>query len=181
MNSEEITGLADGFVDAILAAKVTRAECIMLLAVIQAKLYQKILPQEQEVIQVKLVEPKPLEVDVPKRKKEVQYDMFDPPPPFEPEPVPPRTTTAKLLAPKNFACFCESCSKVVYTTNRDIFSTDGLEQFRKSFTPMSGAPELAKTTRISNLDGNITTDCTLCGAPNRLYLTGKPTPGVVSI
>ena len=108
-------------------------------------------------------------VELPKRA--VKYDpYYDPPPGMVGDAPPPRDVAKDtIIAKAGQACVCNQCNAVVYTINKDIRDNCKVADFIGSFTPFtSGVAALARTAEIQNIEGNISTDCVLCGG------TGKP-------
>jgi hypothetical protein len=112
----------------------------------------------------------------PVKHKSIVYDpMYDPAPPMDVEPPPPREEINKntVLAPRNFACVCNACNKVVYTCNREVKDGITVKEFIESYTPMPGYEALPRTAEIQNIEGTISTDCPDCKGSKTLYLTRK--------
>lgn len=141
MTSEEISALAKTHTDAIFAQKLTKAEVIMLLAVIDA------------------------------RVKNVLFGTGTPTAPVKAD-VAPKPIGSKI-ANAGYPCVCVSCSKHIYTVNKDIHENESVDSFVSAFTPMPGFPAITKKIKISNVDNNITTNCPDCGGEFTLYLAGK--------
>lgn len=176
MNFDELIKLTRDYEDVILAHQMTRAEVVMFLALLKERVMAKVnggetapKPPSAPVTAVVEVEP-PIST-----RKPIKYDpVFDPPPPMDVETPPPQNTpTGRILVTKNHACVCSACTKVAYIVNRDIPDNCKVDFFIASFTPMEGVPPITRKNEIQNIDGQISTDCPLCGANKTLYLTGK--------
>lgn len=183
MIKEEILDLARTYEEALMGNNLTRAEMVMLLALIDARVKAKLQQLPSNPTPAPVVVGKDSTGDVPENmkvrettaKKSVAYDnMYDPPPPFDVDKPPPQGTgTGAILASKNSACMCNSCGKIIYMINRDIPDNCKVDYFIESFTPIEPAPKMTKKIEIMNVDGQISTDCPLCKGGKTLYLTGK--------
>jgi hypothetical protein len=146
MTSEELSALSKTHAEAILAHRLTKAEVVMLIALVQARL---------------------------------QASWYQPTSPAA-APVPADVAAKPLgnrIAEKGYPCVCIACSKHVYTVNKDIYDGTTVAEFIESFTPMPGYPKITKQTKISNIEGNITTQCPDCSGDLTLYLAGKRIDG----
>ena len=178
---EELLDLAKTYEETILSNDLTRADVVMLLALIDARVKAKLnqsLPSAP-VVASTIAPIETIETHTaitPTRKKEIVYDpIYDPAPPFAVETPPPQTQpTGAVMAQNGYACVCNACSKVVYMVNRDIPDNCKIPYFIESFTPMDATtPPLTRKADIMNVDGQISTDCPVCRASKTLYLTGK--------
>ncbi len=180
---EEISDLARTYEETILSNKLTKAEAVMLLALIDARVKSKLFtttptvaPVAASTVKFPDDAVKPILPDVvPEKKKGISYDpLYDPAPPFDVEPLPPQTTTGGIIAQKGHACVCNSCTRVVYMVNKDIPDNCKIPDFIASFTPIDESfPVITKKVEIMNVDGQISMDCPLCRGSKTLYLTGK--------
>ena len=146
METKEINDLAKTHVDAIFVHKLTKAEVVMLLAVITARVNQTLSFDTNTGL---------------KTKPETAVDI---------KPVKP---LGAVIATKGYPCVCVMCSKHIYTVNKDIHENETVANFISSFTPMPGYAIVTNKLKISNVENNITTDCPDCGAELSLYLAGK--------
>lgn len=178
MNTQDISGLSAGYVSLIRNLELTRAEEVMLIAMIQARLATPIVAKEAREVstQVPIISTEKPIPSTPTQHKSIKYDpMYDPPPPMTSDTPPPRATTpGRILTKKSTACICSACRKVVYTTNTDVVDGMRVVDFIAAFTPTEGMKPLDRTTEIENFEGNIGIDCPNCGAFKKLYLTGGP-------
>jgi hypothetical protein len=171
----ELVKISGDVKDTLLAIGLTKAELIMVTAMLQARINTVVqgtpvvAPVTEDIPQIRGGE------EPVKSKKEIQYDpMYDPEPPMAIETPPARTTDGnKLLATKGHACVCNACTKVAYVVNRDIKDGMKVSEFIASFSPMDGVKPLTNKIEIQNIDGQISTDCPVCGANKTLYLTGR--------
>lgn len=185
MDTRELSRIAVNYVTSIMTHDLTKAELIMLVATIEARIMAII--QAPSVAPKIETEPAIEELDedreepiqdapAPKIAKSVKYDsMYDPPPPMTGEAPPPRNdSTGRVLANKGTACLCSACRKVVYITNTDVVDGMKVKDFIAAYTPTDGMPAISKTAEIENFDGNIATDCPACKSAKKLFLTGGP-------
>ena len=144
MDTNEINQLAKTHAEAILLSSLTRAELIMLLACIQARVEQMLF---------KPTEPTPAPASVPVKATTKEL--------------------GKVIAEKGSPCVCVMCSKHIYTVAKDVYENSTVGDFIESYTPMPGYKPLTRKSRISNIENNITMDCPECGGELSLYLAGK--------
>lgn len=179
MDTKELSKLSKKYSDELAELGLTKAETIMLGALIQARLHQ--LPFKQvgsvqavEEISRKVEKVTPLATEKPTKASDVPYDpMYDPPPPDVGDEPPPRDgAVGKILAPANKACVCNVCNKVVYITNRPVKDGCKVAEFIESFTPTEGMPKMSRKVEIMNIDGAISMDCPSCNGKKTLYLVG---------
>lgn len=181
MNSKELNEIAKVHVDTILAQELTRAEAIMVVGLIQARIISAVsLPSPTTLPLVK--DPDDVEkviehVGAPMRKS-VPYDPeTDPRPEMEiVEPPPREDLKGKVLAPSNKVCICSKCEVIVYVTNRQIVDGMKIGDFIEAFTPGEGLSALSRKSTIKNIDGNISVDCPNCKGEKTVYLVGKKPP-----
>jgi len=169
---EELSDLAKTYEETILSNGLTKAEVVMLLALIDARVKSRLNSVAGVPAPVAKTTPTPPVV----KSKGISYDpMYDPAPPFHIDTPPPReTSTGAILAKEGHACVCNICTKVVYVVNKDIPDNCKIPEFINSFTPtVESFPPLTRTAEIMNVDGQISTDCPLCKGNKSLYLTGK--------
>lgn len=141
METSEISTLAKTHAEAILSQQLTKAEVVMLLACINARVEQALLGTAVVSAPVKAdVAAKPL---------------------------------GARIAEKGYPCVCVMCAKHIYTVNKDIYDNTTVADFIASYTPMPGYPVMTKQIKISNIDGNITTQCPECAGELTLYLAGR--------
>jgi hypothetical protein len=143
METSEISALAKTHAEAILAIGLTKAEIVMLLAVIEARLTQAIVataPGAAPVVAGVVAKP---------------------------------WTPGAKIAEKGYPCVCVMCSKHIYTVNKDVYDNTVVKDFIDSYTPMPGYQPITKQTKISNIDNNITMSCPDCGGDLTLYLAGR--------
>lgn len=202
MNSKDLNEIAKVHVDTILAQELTRAEAIMVVALIQARIVSAVsgvapttLPLVKDSFITEGMAPKPkigviagtapMPESIPMRKS-VPYDPeTDPAPDIQiVEPPPREDLKGKQLAPNNKACICSKCEVIAYVTNRPIIDGMKIGDFIEAFTPGEGLQPLSRKTTIKNIDGNISVDCPNCKGEKTVYLVGKKphsTGGVSSI
>jgi len=187
MDSSELNNIAMAYEESLLAQNLTKAELIMLLALVKARISIRIAtaPTETPVRKPSISErphktvakKTPVKTVKPPTKKSVAYDpQFDPPPPMTGDPVPPRNepSKGKVIIPKNTAAICDACRKVVYITNKDVTEGMAYDDFAAAFTPTDPGIELiGESIDLQNIDGNISVDCPACNAPKALYLIGR--------
>jgi hypothetical protein len=147
MESKEISELAKTHVDAIFVHKLTKAEVVMLLAVITARVNQA-LSSDFNTNQV--------------LKNSTGA-----------EPAVVTKPLGSIIANKGNPCVCVMCAKHIYTVNKNIHENTSVAEFIDSFTPMPGYKLMTKQMKISNVDNNITTNCPSCGGEFTLYLAGR--------
>ena len=143
METKEISDLAKVHTDAIFVHDLTKAEVVMLLAVITARVNQAITgvaTKETATTTAPVVATKPL---------------------------------GSIIANKGYPCVCVSCSKHIYTVNKDVHENESVADFISSYTPMPGYPVMTRQLKISNVENNITMNCPDCGAELSLYLAGR--------
>lgn len=151
MTSEEISALAKTHAEAILGSKLTKAELVMLMACVQARIQQAIFGT----------------TTIP-ASASVKADVVAPP---APKPL------GAVIAQKGYPCVCIMCAQHVYTVNKDVHENTTVKEFIESYTPMPGFAPISRQTKISNIENNITTNCPSCGGELSLYLAGKQTNG----
>ena len=193
MDTSDINDIARAYEESLLGQKMTKAELIMLLALINARISIKIYgPSEQHEPSIKTRPRKtvtlvktakkpaaPVRPAKPAKpiKKSVAYDpLYDPAPPMSGDPVPPRPeiTLGKIIIAKNTAAICDSCRKVIYISNRDITEGMSYDDFAVGFTPTDpGIEPIGDNIEIQNIDGNISVDCPSCKGVKCLYLVGR--------
>ena len=181
LTSQEINDLARTYEEAILSQKMTKAEIVMLVGLLQARLMKAldayVVPEEVED-----TEPTPSKtlakatttVSTPP-KRAIKYDtLYDPPPPFSSDPLPPPPEpTGKVIARKNQVCTCVNCNRIAYIVNKDIADNCKVKDFVASFTAADEVEELTPKIEIMNMDGNISVDCPRCQGNKTVYLVGK--------
>src|SRR4030042_3175279 len=162
MTVEELAGLARTYEETILEHKLTRAEVVMLLALIDARVKEKLTSKST-------VAPAPVTASIdapattkkvaasipvePTRKKSIQYDpLYDPAPPFEVESPHPPVSSSGILVQRNQACVCNACGKISYIANRDVPNDCKVDFFIEQFTPFGDAPVLTRKLEIMNVD-----------------------------
>lgn len=175
MNLDELIQLTRDYEETILTHRMSKAEVVMFLALLKERVMAKVVggvASPKHPAPVKVEEEKV--VNEPE-KRSIKYDpVYDPAPQVNIETPPPLpVATDRILAQKNFACVCNACTKVAYIVNRDIKDGCKIDFFLESYTPMDGVKPLTKSIEIQNIDGQISTDCPICGANKSLYLTGK--------
>jgi len=177
MTIQEIDTLAKTYSDAIFTNELTKIELVMLLALIDARIKSAVFSagtgESRKSVSKKVVK---RIVPVVRKKKGIKYDpMFDPAPPFSPDPLPPPEAVEpeRILVSKNTACICSVCNKVIYIVKQDVYNNCKIPAFIDSFSPTDGNKPIDRTAEIQNIDGQITTDCPSCGAFKTLYLTPK--------
>jgi len=143
MQTKELSDLAKVHSDAIFLHNLTKAEVVMLLAVIVARVNQAI-------------------------SGEVKVESVAPP-----APVIATKPLGSVIANKGYPCVCVACAKHIYTVNKDVHENESVTDFISSYTPMPGYPVMTKQLKISNVENNITTNCPDCGAELSLYLAGR--------
>ena len=193
MDVKELNVLAQLLEEVIFERKdLTAAEVICLLSLLDSRVKRSIdsnlrglstakTPVDEEDKESTNEQPKPEHA----RNKSIPYDAYDPPPPSDADPLPPRVEGANLvLAKANQACLCTACNSICYMTTKEIRDNCSVSDFVGSFKPMGNFPVLTKKIEIQNVDGTIAIDCPACGASKSLQLTrGKSTSnnkGIVS-
>lgn len=148
METREISDLAKAHVDAIFNHNLTKAEVIMLAAVIQARILETLLIVEHVT-----------NAQIQPNKETI---------------VVPKPLGAKI-ADKGYPCVCIACSKHIYTLNKDLYDNTMVKDFIESYTPMPGYPPISRKSKISNINNNITMDCPNpeCHGELSLYLAGR--------
>lgn len=177
MDIQEISDLAKTHEEALLAHRMTRNELVSVLALLTARIYSKIYTDTPPSGQVHPVIEAVLDTIKPPSKP-VKYDpVYDPVPPLGVDKVPERPKSNNIIAQPNDACVCTACAKHIYTVNRLVKEGDKVDDFLKSYTPMSGVKPLVHGIRISNTDNQISTDCPVCGSSMSLQLAKGPQRG----
>lgn len=143
METNEISELAKTHTAAIFALGLTKAEVVMLMACVQARVLEK------------LIEVGPAIPLAP-----VKADVVAKP-------------LGGKIADKGYPCVCVACAKHIYTLNRDLYDNTTIKEFIEAYTPMPGYPKITKQVKISNIDGNITMNCPDCNGEFTLYLAGR--------
>jgi hypothetical protein len=188
---EELVALVKDYEDAILSQEMTATEVTAFLGMLQARLYRRLfsmssapvapkvkIPRKAEPVEETGEDAIPSAPPTPPKPKSIHYDpLYDPPPPFDPDPLPPpqEAATGAVVAVANSACICVSCNKVGYITNADIRDNMKIVDFLAAFTPSPGMPALTRSLEIQNIDGNISIDCPSCKQSKSLYLVGRKT------
>jgi hypothetical protein len=192
MNSHELNEIAKTYVDTLLAQNLTKAELVMVVALIQARVMSIVnvttsvttLSNTGSTITEGMA-PKPdigviegiASLPEPPIRKSVPYDPeTDPAPDIDiVEPPPREDTKGKVLAQSNKVCICSKCNRIMYVTNRTIIDGMLVKDFIEAFTPSEGIPVITRKTEIQNIDGNISMDCPDkdCHGNKTLYLIGK--------
>ena len=183
MDTRELSNIARTFADAIITQGITKAELVMLNALIQQMTMGKIETTPEAVLEVASEALKPKLPPVPKLKptgKSIEYDnnpnspTYDPTPAIEIEKVPPRATpTGKAIATEGEACICKHCGKIVYTVIKDIPDNCQASEFFKSFAPYGKAPVMPDNIQIANSEGSISMNCPMCkDIKKSLFLVG---------
>lgn len=175
MTVEELSQLARTYEEAILSNKLTKAEAVMLVALIETRISFKLSTQATRV------EPKLDKIEIlekipdPLKSTGIHYDpIFDPPPPIDPEVLPPRADTShELLLTKNHACICSACNKVAYIVKADVRNGDKVDKFIDALVPQDGVPAFHRTTEMDNANNQLVIDCPMCKAQKSLYLKGR--------
>lgn len=148
METNEISELAKTYAEAILTNKLTKAEVVMLLACINARV-ENVLSTAISPVTA------PVKAYV-----------------ATPAPEPPKPQGQKI-ADKGYPCVCIMCNKHIYTLKNDLYDNTTVKDFIDAYLPMPGFPLLSKQTKISNIDNNITTNCPSCNGEFTLYLAGR--------
>ena len=189
MDTRELNRLAVEYVSSILTHDLSKAELIMLVATIQARIMGIVTTPTistpptthttkvaAPIVEEEELPPPTTPTPLPRITKAIKYDpMYDPPPPMVGEALPARNDSiGRVLAAKGTACLCAACRKVVYITNTDVVDGMKVKDFIAAYTPTDGMPSISKTAEIENFDGNIATDCPACQAHKKLFLTGGP-------
>jgi hypothetical protein len=189
LTSKDINEIAKTYVDTILAQDLTRAEAIMVVALIQARVVSAVAPTSlplapahdgiEKMIEKEVPAIVMRQVPVASTKRSIQYDAeHDPAPDIDVVEPPPRADLkGKQLAPTNKACICSKCESIIYVTNQPIIDGMSIGSFINAFTPGDGIPEMTRKSTIKNVDGNISTDCPACGGVKTVYLVGKKPAG----
>ena len=180
MDTKELTNIARTFSDAIITQGITKAELVMLNALIQQMTMGKIETTPEAVLETKAETPKPPPSPVIKQDKSIEYDdnpdspTYDPTPAIEVDKVPPRAVaTGKIIATEGEACICKKCGKIVYTVIKDIPDNCQAAEFFESFAPYGKAPAMPDNIQISNSEGSISMDCPMCKDRKKsLFLVG---------
>lgn len=143
MESKDISDLAKTHADTIMIHKLTKAEVVMLLACITARVNQAIAG----VVPLAA----PVKADVAAKE----------------------WTPGAKIADKGYPCVCVMCTKHIYTVNKDVYDNTIVKDFIESYTPMPGYQAITRQTKISNIENNITMNCPACSSELSLYLAGK--------
>lgn len=143
METSELSALAKTHVEAILIHNLTKAELVMIVALIQARINQFIIGEAAAV---------------PTNTSLVRATVKEP---------------GAKIAEKGQPCVCVMCAKHIYTISKDVFENTTVKDFIESYTPMPGYKAITRQTKISNIENNITMDCPDCGAELGLYLAGR--------
>ena len=146
MESTEISALAKTHAEAIFAHELTKAELVMLVACIDARVKHMIQTEAIHKVEAPL-----------------------PAAPVKATPI----ATGQKIAEKGYPCVCIMCNKHIYTLNRDLYENTTVKEFIEAYTPMPGFAPITRQTKISNVDNNITTNCVSCNSELSLYLAGK--------
>jgi len=179
MDTKELNKIASTYEESMLTQGLSHAELVMLLALVEARVRKAMLEGHEMPPHIIVQEEKPVveKAVIPPRKKGVTYDpVYDPPPPMSADPLPPAATapSGKVIAKQGQACLCDSCTRLVYTVNKNVPDNCKVDNFIDSFTPYTKDIEpIGFKTEIRNIDGNISIDCPACGAAKSLYLVGK--------
>lgn len=193
MAKEDLIDFAKTLEDAIIEAKLSKSETMMVLGLLQGRLYARVIESNVKnairatspVVSAHVTSPVPSPVEAapaprPAFKpapKKIQYDpAYDPEPPFDVQPLPPpqAATPGKVLVPSGKACICSACERIVYTTTRDVKDGMKVEEFVTSFKPYAeGTPALPYKIELQNIEGNVSVDCPACGGVKTLYLIGR--------
>lgn len=186
MTSIELNQIAKTLEDAVLEQGLSKAEIVMVAALLQARLMKAldryvpddtVVPGAKETPDAVMDIARETDLEVKVKSKSIKYDpVYDPPPPMSGDSLPPpvEVNPGKVLAKQGQACLCSACNSVVYTVSRDIKDGCKVDEFLDSFVPFqAGIPKLTRKIEIQNVDGNISTDCPSCKAHKMLYLVGK--------
>lgn len=185
MDIKELSELARTHTEAILSNQLSKIEVIALLSLIEARIMSKVysdVPKMEIISREPAGKGQEVKSDHPieerKPSKPVAYDpIYDPKPPFSPDPVPERPVSTRVLAEPGHACVCAACAKISYMVNKVIKDGDKVDDFLASYTPVDDMPKLTRKIEIMNVEGQISTDCPRCHSNKSLYLTGRPSYG----